>query len=124
MKYIKQFGIILGISFIGELCKSIIPLAIPASIYGLILMLLVLKFHIIQLDQVKEAANFLIEIMPIMFIPAAVGLLESWAVLKTLWLPALIITLCTTIIVMGATGLISQYIIRREKRDTHADITK
>ena len=117
MRYIKQFAIILGISFIGELLKSIIPLAIPASIYGLILMLLVLKFQIIRLEQVKEVAFFLIEVMPIMFIPAAVGLLTSWEILKAIWLPITVITICTTIIVMGVTGLTTQNIIRRRKKD-------
>ena len=117
MRYIKQLGIILGISFIGEILKSVIPLTIPASIYGLLIMLLALKFKIIRLDQVKDVATFLIEIMPTMFIPAAVGLLTSWETLKAIWLPITIITVCTTIIVMGTTGLTAQTIIKHGKKD-------
>ncbi|MBQ1274810.1 MAG: CidA/LrgA family protein [Cellulosilyticum sp.] len=123
MKYIKQFGIILGISFIGELCKNVIPIAIPASIYGLVLMLLILKLGILKLEQVKETANFLIEIMPIMFIPAAVGLLESWGILKGIWFPMIVTTVITTIIVIAVTGRITQFIIRSRKKGTHADIS-
>ena len=123
MKYIKQFGIILGISFIGELCKIVIPIAIPASIYGLVLMLLILKLGILKLEQVKETANFLIEIMPIMFIPAAVGLLESWGILKGIWFPMIVTTVITTIIVIAVTGRITQFIIRSRKKGTHADIS-
>ena len=123
MKYIKQFGIILGISFIGELCKNVIPIAIPASIYGLVLMLLILKLVILKLEQVKETANFLIEIMPIMFIPAAVGLLESWGILKGIWFPMIVTTVITTIIVIAVTGRITQFIIRSRKKGTHADIS-
>ena len=123
MKYIKQFGIILVISFIGELCKNVIPIAIPASIYGLVLMLLILRLGILKLEQVKETANFLIEIMPIMFIPAAVGLLESWGILKGIWFPMIVTTVITTIIVIAVTGRITQFIIRSRKKGTHADIS-
>ena len=35
MKYVRQLLIILFVSFLGELLKSIIPLSIPASIYGI-----------------------------------------------------------------------------------------
>ena len=66
MKYIKQFGIILGITCIGEGLKYLIPLPIPGSIYGLVLLLLLLIFKVVKLDQVKEAGEFLVGIMPLM----------------------------------------------------------
>ena len=79
MKYIKQFGIILLISFLGEILRAVIPLPIPASIYGLVLMLAALMTHLLPLEAVQDSGKFLIEIMPLMFIPAAVGLLDSWS---------------------------------------------
>ena len=78
MKYLKQFLIIILVSCIGEILNYYIPLPIPASIYGLVLMLLLLCLKIIPLGAVKDGAEFLINIMPVMFIPAAVGLLEAW----------------------------------------------
>lgn len=87
MKYIKQFLIILLISFIGELMNYYIPLPVPASIYGMIILFLCLSTGIIKLSDVKDAGKFLIEIMPLMFIPAGVGLIDSWGVLKPLLLP-------------------------------------
>ena len=82
MKYLKQFGIILFVSLLGELLRMLIPLPIPASVYGLVLMLILLMIGIIKLQQIKEVSAFLIEIMPVMFIPAGVGLLESWPSLR------------------------------------------
>ena len=76
MKYLKQFGIILVLSFIGELLNHVLPLPVPSSIYGIILMFICLKTGLIPLEEVDETGRFLIEIMPLMFIPAAVGLLE------------------------------------------------
>jgi holin-like protein len=67
MKYVKQFLIIMGVSFIGEGLYYLIPLPIPASIYGLVIMLALLLSKKLKLDAVKETADFLIKIMPIMF---------------------------------------------------------
>ncbi len=115
MLYLRQFCIILFVSFLGELLHVLIPLPIPASVYGLLLMLLALCTGIIKLNQVRETAGFLIEIMPVMFIPAAVGLLEVWSFLKPVWLPVLIITLLSTVIVMAVTGQVTQRMIEKDK---------
>ncbi len=116
MKYMKQFGIILAISFAGEICHFLIPFPIPASIYGLAILFTGLLSGTIRLDSVRETGRFLIEIMPLMFIPAAVGLLESWGLLKPICIPVVGITLITTIIVMVVTGKATQFVIRRENK--------
>lgn len=124
MRFVKQFSVILAISFIGEIMKSFIPLPIPASIYGLVLMLVALKTKLISLEHVKDVGEFLIEIMPMMFIPAAVGLLVSWEALKNIFIPVIFITITTTIIVMVVTGRITQMVIRLEKRKTNEGFIK
>ena len=111
MRFMKQFGIILAVTFLGEVLKYLIPLPIPASIYGLVLMLVALCTGILKLDQVKDAATFLIEIMPMMFIPAGVGLLESWGVLKPILVPVIVILIVSTFLVMGVSGLVTQGIM-------------
>ena len=113
MKFLRQFMIILLLSFLGEVLKMFIPLPIPASVYGLVLMLLCLVTGILKTSQVKEAAFFLIEIMPVMFIPAAAGLIDSWKVFQPLLLPILVITVVITIFVMVVTGKIAQMIAQK-----------
>ncbi|MCJ7966218.1 MAG: CidA/LrgA family protein [Eubacterium sp.] len=117
MKYLKQFLIILLISFAGELLKYVLPLPIPASIYGMVILLVGLLTGWIALDAVKDVGKFLIEIMPVMFIPAGVGLMSSWGILKPLILPVSIITVVTIVTVMAATGKVSQWVIRKGKSD-------
>lgn len=116
MKYVKQFFIILLISFVGEFFKYLIPLPIPASIYGMVILFIGLMTGLIRLDDVKDVGKFLIEIMPLMFIPAGVGLIESWGTLKPVLLPVCVITVVTIVTVMVATGKLSQWMIRREKK--------
>lgn len=111
MKYLKQFGIILALSFIGEFLNDLLPLPIPASIYGIILMFLCLKTKFIPLSAVEETARFLIEAMPLMFIPAAVGLLESWDIIKGVWIQYISITVISTVIVMIVAGHVTQAVI-------------
>ena len=116
MKYVKQFGIILLISFAGEALNYLLPLPVPASIYGLVLMFLCLQLRVFRLEDVRDTALFLIEIMPLMFIPAAVGLLESWSVLKPMCGPIVAITALSTVTVMAAAGLSTQHVIRRAQK--------
>ena len=99
MKLFRQFMIILLLSFLGEVLKMFIPLPIPASVYGLVLMLVCLMTGVLKTSQVKDAAFFLIEIMPVMFIPAAAGLIDSWGVLRPLIVPIMIITVVITVFV-------------------------
>ncbi len=116
MKYLKQFGLIILISFLGEILHFVLPLPIPASVYGLVLMLAGLKSGIVQLTMVKEVSAFLIEIMPVMFVPAGVGLMTSWGDLKPVFIPVLIIVVITTVIVMVVTGRITQMVIRKSQK--------
>ena len=116
MKFIRQFLIILLISFIGEVMHYFIPLPIPASIYGLVLMFVCLKTGIFRLESVKDTGKFLIEIMPVMFIPPAVGLMDSWGILNPILVPAVVISVVSTVAVMAVTGRCTQFIIRRENK--------
>ena len=77
MKILRQFGLILAITFAGEVLKALLPLPIPASIYGMVIMLVGLVSGLLRLEDVQDVGDFLIEIMPILFVPAAVGLMDS-----------------------------------------------
>lgn len=116
MRFIGQFCVILLITFIGELLNFIIPLPVPAGIYGMALLFIALCLRIIRLDMVEGAGDFLIEIMPVMFIPAGVGLMSSWGALKPMLLPAVIAVTVVTVVVMAAAGRSAQGIMRLEER--------
>ena len=116
MKFMKQFCIILAVSFAGEGLHALLPLPIPANIYGIVLMLTLLCLRVIRLEQVKDAALFLIEIMPLMFVPTAAGLLGVWDVLQPKLVQFLAIAIVTTFIVMGAAGHVTQLVIRLTRK--------
>ena len=113
MKYLRQFMIILLVSFVGELLKYVIPLPVPASIYGLVILFILLETGILKLDAVKETSIFLIEIMPLMFIPAGVGLMESWGDLNSMLVEVVVIILVSTVLVMGVSGKVTELVLKR-----------
>ena len=131
MKLLRQFLIILAISFVGEALKYLLPLPVPASIYGMLILFVGLLTGLIKLSWVKDAGKFLIAVMPVMFIPAGVGLMSSWGVLKPvsythlrahetvlkpMLVPVLVVTVVAIITVMAVTGQASQIIIRADRK--------
>ena len=116
MNFIFQLTIILGISLAGEALNALIPLPVPASIYGMVIMFVGLCTGVIPLEKVRPTGKFLIDIMPVMFIPAAVGLMDSWDVMRSMLLPAVVILFVSLFAVMAAAGHVTQWVIRREER--------
>ena len=105
-----------ALALIFSYVEFLIPLPVPSSIYGIILLFLALEFKIVKLHQVKETSSFLVAILPIMFLPPAVGVIESWDVICQAWLPYVVVTLVSTVVVMAVSGRVTQRLIRRGGR--------
>ena len=116
MKYINQFAIILAISLVGELLNRFIPLPIPASIYGMAILFTALCTGLIKLSAVKETGHFLVQMLPMMFIPATVGLLEKWDEMQSFLTAIIAISLVSTIVVIFVSGHTTQHIINHKQR--------
>ncbi len=119
MKHLGQIAIIAGVSLVGELLSYLIPLPVPGSIYGLLLMLLLLITKIIKLRQVKTVANWLISLMPVMFVGPTVGLMTSYESYKSFLIPVIVICIVTTIITMAVTGVSAQVLMFAHNRKEH-----
>jgi len=113
MKFVKQLAVILTISLIAEWLEYVIPLPVAASMYGLVLMLLGLVTKIIPLEKVEGAADFLVDIMPIFFVPPTVGIMASVDALKEMLLPLCVISIVTTVLIMAVTGRTAQAIMKK-----------
>lgn len=116
MKYVIQFLIILGFSFAGEVLRAVLPLPIPASIYGIVLLFLALETKVVKVRHVQEVSGWLIAVMPLMFVPAAVGLIPAWGVVKSSLLQYVIVTVVSTFCVMAVAGWVTQIVIRWQNK--------
>ncbi|MEY8337429.1 CidA/LrgA family protein [Lachnospiraceae bacterium 62-35] len=116
MKYVKEIGIIFGASLAGELLNRILPLPVPAGVYGLFLLLAALLTGLVQVKQVDCTGGWLLDTMPVMFVPVSVGLMQSFGELREVLVPFVAISFLSTVAVMAVTGLAAEWIIRKKDR--------
>jgi len=109
MKYLSQFCVILGFTLAGEALQRLLPLPIPASVYGLALLFLALCAGLVKLEQVKEAGGFLTSILPILFVAPTVGIVENWHLISDRLLPIGLILIGTTVLTFGISGLVTRH---------------
>ena len=109
MKYVSQFLIILGFTFAGEALQRLLPLPIPASVYGLVLLFGALCLGLVKLEQIRETGNFLASILPVLFVAPTVGIVEYWGLISEKLLPIVLILLCSTVLTFGISGRVVQH---------------
>ena len=102
MKYLHQAVLLAAITFAAELVKYVVPLPVPASIYGLLLLFCLLKSGIVKLEQVEDVGGLLLELMTVM------------DTIQAMLLPVLLMGFVGTLVVMFVTGRVSQWMIRRK----------
>lgn len=116
LKYLKQFVIIVGFSLLGELLNTVIPLPIPASIYGFILLFLALCAGIFKPEHVDKASEFLIGIMPVLFVAPAANILAYFDIIAPKLVPILVIVISSTFVVFAIAGHVTQLLRRKGER--------
>ena len=117
MKFLKQFALILAVCFAGEILHAILPFPVPAGIYGVGILFLCLEFKVVKVSAIKETAKFFIEIMPVLFIPPAVALIEVWRDLQPHWVVYFAAAFFSTFFVMFVSGRTAQYLAGKADGD-------
>jgi holin-like protein len=108
MKYLSQFLIIMGFTFAGEALQRLIPVAIPASVWGLALLFLALCLKIVKVEHVKDVGGFLSSLLPVLFVGPTVGIVDHWALIKPQLLAIALLLLASTMLTFGISGGITQ----------------
>ncbi len=98
-----------------------LPLPVPASVYGLLLLLAALNFRIVRLEDVKEVGNYLTGIFPLLFVPAAAGVMELWVEMGQMLIPILIAVIPVTVLVMVSAGKTTQVLTGLGKKEADHD---
>lgn len=117
MKYVHQALVIAAVCLAAELLRFLLPLPIPTSIYGLVLLFLLLKTGALKLSQVEDVGDLLLQLMPLLLVPASVSLVTALDTLQSMLLPVLLVSLAGTVLVMLVTGRVAQRMIRHGKGD-------
>ena len=114
MKIVFQFARIMGFCLAGELLHALLPLPIPASIWGLLLLFAALRLGIVKLEKIENLGNTMIGLLPLLFVPPVVNLLGCWDVVRQNLLAIMGIIFLSTVLVFGISGKLSQLVIDRK----------
>ena len=116
MRYLRQFLWIIGFTLTGEALHAWVPLPVPAAVWGLVLLFVALESGKLRLDSVQQCGQFMLGLMPLLFIAPAVGLIDSWPMLARVWPAVLAIILASTLVVFGVSGWVTQRLLDRADR--------
>jgi holin-like protein len=115
INYLRQGLLIFGFTLLGEALEALLPLPIPAAIYGLVFLFLALCLKLVKVEHVKEFSGFLLTIMPILFVAPTVNLLESWGLLLPNLGWILLLIAASTILVFAVSGIVCQAVCKKEE---------
>ena len=113
MKYLTQFLTIMGFTLIGEVLQRIVPLPIPASVYGIALLFTALCLKWVKVEQVKETGAFLTSLLPLLFVSPAVGIVEDWGLIREDLLAILLLLVGSTVLTFGISGRVAQFFLKK-----------
>ena len=117
MKYLSQFLIILGFTLVGEALQRILPLPIPASVYGLVLLFAALCLKLVKVEDVEDAGAFLRSLLPLLFVAPTVGIAEHWTLISHQLLPIILLLLGSTAAVFGIAGRVTRAFLKGGSKD-------
>lgn len=115
MKILKELTIYFGITFISEIIAKVLPINIPASIIGIAILFTLLETGILKMKDVEKTGNFLINVMPILFIPAGVSLIKYLDVLEVVAIPMALVVTISTVIVMVVVGRVVEKMVEKRR---------
>lgn len=104
MKIIKQIGIVMGICWFSQIIENYLPITFPASVIGMILLLICLMTGILRLEHIREKSDFLLANMSFFFLPASVSMINYFDILKSNLIPIVVISVATTVLTFAATA--------------------
>lgn len=116
MKYLKQALIIFAFTMIGQVLEWLIPLPIPAAIYGFVLLFLALMTGLLKKEHIDETAKFLISIMGVMYVAPAVKLLSYYDIIAPQLVGVVTVVATSTVVVFVVSGLVTQWLSKKEEK--------
>ena len=116
MKIMIQIGIIFGVCWLGEGIAMLLPFPFPSSVIAMIILFLLLLTKALKVDHIRLKAEFLQKNMAFFFIPASVGIMENFDLLKANAIPLVTIAVISTVLTFGSAGLTVKYLMRLQEK--------
>jgi len=103
-----------GCLALGELIVFLTGVKLPACIIGMLLLTLFLKLGWVKLEWVQGISDFLVANLGFFFVPPGVALMLYFDLIRAQWIPIVVATVVSTVVVLVVTGWVHQ-IMRKRK---------
>ncbi|WP_415890407.1 CidA/LrgA family protein [Neptuniibacter sp. SY11_33] len=97
---IQGFLILLVCQLVGELIVTVLGVPIPGSVVGMVLLLIGLIIRGEVPAGLRMTAEGLLKVLPLLLVPAGVGLMNYFGVLSEYWLELMVSLFVSTLITM------------------------
>ena len=116
MAILLQIGVVLLICLLSEIVSLLLPFPFPGSVIAMIIFFILLAAGVIKVGHIRQKAEFMLKNMAFFFIPAGVGIMEYFDVLKSCIVPFIVICVVSTILTFAATAGTVALIMRLQHR--------
>ncbi len=116
MEIILELGVVFAVCLIGQLLSACLPFAVPSSVIGMILLLILLCLQILKPHHIEKNSNFLLKNMAFFFIPAGVGILSNYSYVANSILQLLLVCLVTMVLTFAAASRTVMLVIRLQDK--------
>jgi holin-like protein len=105
------------IYLIGVWIQETLHLFIPGSIIGMLLLFMLLCTNMIKINWFDTGAQWLIQNLPLFFLPVTVGIITFFHIFLGKGFFILVIVIVSTFLVMITTGRVGQGLVNRKVRE-------
>lgn len=111
--FFQQALTIAVILFISKIIEAFMPIPMPASVIGLVLLFIALCTGIVKLEQVETVGTTLTNNISFLFVPAGVSVINSLPVLSQSPVLIILLIILSTIFLLICTGFASQLLVTK-----------
>ena len=120
MHILGELALIFGICLAGEGIAALIPVAFPASVVSLVLLMVLLLTGVVKDRHIRTVSHFFVANMAFFFVAPCAGIIEHVESLLACLLPFLCVAILTTPLVYAATAWSIQLMLRaRRRKESH-----
>ncbi|OAT31075.1 antiholin-like protein [Buttiauxella brennerae ATCC 51605] len=109
-QYLRSFVLIYICLYAGIAIASLLPITIPGSIIGMLILFVLLSLQILPAKWVKPSCHLLIRYMALLFVPIGVGVMQYVDVIKQQFGPVVVSCFISTLVVLVVVSLSSQLV--------------
>ncbi|MBU8695529.1 antiholin-like murein hydrolase modulator LrgA [Bacillus pumilus] len=122
--FLSQAFIFATVMFVSNLISMYLPIPMPASVIGLVLLFVLLTTKMVKLEQVEQLGTSLTGLISFLFVPSGISVIQSLGVMQEVGVQVVGVIIIATIMLLAATGLFSQLLMQLSEKPQKRKETK